>query len=315
MTMQVNRSSPGNLPPPRRRGGSLMQRRNDIDGYLFIMPWLIGMVFLTVGPMVASFVLSFTHYEILGPVTFIGLENYTDILTDDRLFWQSMQNTFFYVVGSVPVRLIIALLLAVLLNMKFSGTRLFRTIFYLPSVTSGVAVATVWLWMFEPTYGVINNVLRFFGLPGPPWLGSLTWAMPSIIIMSWIYIGSMMVIFLAGLQGIPRHLYEAAEIDGAGRLMQFRNITLPMLSPTIFFNLVMAIITSFQVFTNVYVMTRGGPANATLVYMLYLYNQAFRYIQVGYASALAWILFVIILLITLIQFRASGWVYYEGGSK
>jgi multiple sugar transport system permease protein len=315
MTMQVNRSSPGNLPPPRRRGGSLMQRRNDIDGYLFIMPWLIGMVFLTVGPMVASFVLSFTHYEILGPVTFIGLENYTDILTDDRLFWQSMQNTFFYVVGSVPVRLIIALLLAVLLNMKFSGTRLFRTIFYLPSVTSGVAVATVWLWMFEPTYGVINNVLRFFGLPGPPWLGSLTWAMPSIIIMSWIYIGSMMVIFLAGLQGIPRHLYEAAEIDGAGRLMQFRNITLPMLSPTIFFNLVMAIITSFQVFTNVYVMTRGGPANATLVYMLYLYNQAFRYIQMGYASALAWILFVIILLITLIQFRASGWVYYEGGSK
>jgi multiple sugar transport system permease protein len=315
MTSQASLSQDHLPPPGHRKGGSRLQRRNNIDGYLFIMPWLIGMVFLTVGPMVASFVLSFSHYEILGPVTFIGLENYRDIFTDDRLFWQSMRNTFFYVMGSVPIRLILALALAVLLNMKFRGTRIFRTIFYLPSVTSGVAVATVWLWMFEPTYGVINNALRAVGIPGPPWLGSLTWAMPSIIIMSWIYIGSMMVIFLAGLQGIPRHLYEAAEIDGAGVWVQFRSITLPMLSPTIFFNLVMAIITSFQVFTNVYIMTRGGPANATLVYMLYLYNQAFRFIQMGYASALAWILFVVILLITLVQFRASGWVYYEGASK
>jgi multiple sugar transport system permease protein len=222
-------------------------------------------------------------------------------------------NTLYYVAGSVPVRLGIALLLALLLNQPLRGAYLFRVIFYLPSVTSGVAVATVWLWMFEPTYGVINNVLKWFHIAGPPWLGSLKWAMPSIIVMSFIYIGSMMVVFLAGLQGIPRHLYEAAEIDGAGTLSKFRNITLPMLSSTIFFNLIMAIITAFQVFTNVYVMTRGGPAQATYVYMVYLYDQAFRYVHMGYASALAWVLFVIIFVVTIIQVKTSGWVYYEGG--
>ena len=295
--------------------GSASQRRADIEGYLFISPWLIGMILLNLGPMIASFVLSFTSYEILTAPRFIGVQNYRELLSEDPLFWKSLINTFYYTLGSVPVRMILSLGLAVMLNMKFTGTRFFRTVFYLPSVTSGVAVATVWLWMFEPTYGVINNVLRWFGIPGPPWLGSLDWAMPSIIVMSFIYIGPMMVIFLAGLQGIPEHLYEAAEIDGATPFRRFLNITLPMLSPTIFFNMVMAIITSFQVFTNVYVMTRGGPANATTVYLLHLYNEAFRYIRMGYASALAWVLFAIILVITLIQFRSSGWVYYEGSGR
>jgi multiple sugar transport system permease protein len=297
------------------RTGSAYQRRADIEGYLFISPWLIGMVLLHLGPMIASFVLSFAHYEILTPPRFIGLQNYRELFNEDPLFWTSLINTVYYTLGSVPVRMVLALGLAVMLNMKFAGTRFFRTVFYLPSVTSGVAVATVWLWMFEPTYGVINNALRWVGIQGPPWLGSLDWAMPSIIVMSFIYIGPMMVIFLAGLQGIPEHLYEAAEIDGASPFQRFLRITLPMLSPTIFFNMVMAFISSFQVFTNVYVMTRGGPANATTVYMLHLYDEAFRYIRMGYASALAWVLFAIILVITLIQFRASGWVYYEGSSR
>lgn len=295
-----------------RRKSSAEARRANIDGYLFIAPWLLGLAFFQVIPMLASFVLSFTRYEVLTPAIFIGLQNYREIFTDDPLFWKSLGNTVYYVVGSVPIRLGIALLLAVLLNQQFRGTRIFRTIFYLPSVTSGVAVATVWLWMFEPTYGVINNVLGLLGLPKPPWLGDLDWAMPSIIVMSFIYIGPTMVIFLAGLQGIPRHLYEAAELDGAGAWSKFINVTLPLLSPVVFFNMVMAVISSFQVFTNVYVMTKGGPANATMVYMLYLYDRAFRYLQMGYASALAWVLFVIILVITLVQFKSSGWVYYEG---
>jgi multiple sugar transport system permease protein len=287
--------------------------RDNRDGFLFIAPWLIGLIVLQIGPMIASLWLSFTHYEVLNPPVWVGIQNYRRLFTADPLFVKSLMNTLYYVAGSVPVRLGIALLLALLLNQPLRGAYLFRVIFYLPSVTSGVAVATVWLWMFEPTYGVINNVLKWFHIAGPPWLGSLKWAMPSIIVMSFIYIGSMMVVFLAGLQGIPRHLYEAAEIDGAGTLSKFRNITLPMLSSTIFFNLIMAIITAFQVFTNVYVMTRGGPAQATYVYMVYLYDQAFRYVHMGYASALAWVLFVIIFVVTIIQVKTSGWVYYEGG--
>jgi len=284
----------------------------NIDGYLFISPWLIGLVLFTIGPMIASFVLSFAQYEILSPIVWVGAQNYREIFTSDALFWVALKNTVYYVVGSVPLRIIIALTLALALNQKFRGTRLFRTIFYLPSVTSGVAVATVWLWMFEPTYGVINNILRLLHLPTPPWLGSLDWAMPSVIVMSLIYIGPMMVIFLAGLQDVPEHLYEAAEIDGAGTWMKFWKITLPMLSPTLFFNMIMAVINSFQVFTNIYVMTRGGPANATMVYMMYLYDVAFRYVHMGYACALAWVLFVIILAVTLVQYKSSGWVYYEG---
>ncbi|MGI6375425.1 MAG: carbohydrate ABC transporter permease [Anaerolineae bacterium] len=287
--------------------------RANLDGYLFILPWLLGLVALQIGPMLASMYLSLTHYEVLTPPVFIALDNYKRLFTDDPLFVKSLLKTLYYVAGSVPVRLGVALVLALLLNQPLPGSYLFRVLFYLPSVTSGVAVATVWLWMFEPTYGVINNVLKWFHIPGPPWLGSIDWAMPSIIVMSFIYIGSMMVVFLAGLQGIPRHLYEAAEIDGASGWRRFLNITLPMLSSTIFFNLIMTVITSFQVFTNVYVMTRGGPANATYVYMVYLYDQAFRYVHMGYACALAWVLFVIILIVTLIQVKTSGWVYYEGG--
>jgi multiple sugar transport system permease protein len=294
-----------------RRGAGAGGRAN-LEGYLFIAPWLVGLVFLQLGPMIASFVLSFTHYEVLNPAVFIGAQNYVDLLTNDPLFRKSLLNTVYYVGGSVPIRLLVALSLAVLLNMPFRGRALFRTLFYLPSVTSGVAVATVWLWMFEPTYGVINNVLAWFRIPGPPWLGDLDWAMPSVILMSVVYIGQMMVVFLAGLQDVPQHLLEAAAIDGAGAWRRFLHVTIPILSPTIFFNLVMAIISSFQVFTSIYVMTRGGPANATYVYMLYLYDQAFRYVHMGYACALAWVLFVIILVITLLQFRGSGWVYYEG---
>lgn len=292
---------------------SAIARRANIEGYLFIAPWLLGLLLFQLGPMVASFILSFTSYDVLSSPIPIGFQNYKKLFTDDPLFWKSLGHTLYYVAGSVPIRLAVALLLAILLNQHFRGTRLFRTIFYMPSVTSGVAVATVWLWMYEPTYGVINTLLRRVGIPAPPWLGSLEWSMPAVIIMNFIYIGPIMVIFLAGLQGIPQHLYEAAVVDGAGTWRKFRHITLPMLSPTLFFNTVIAIISSFQVFTDVYVMTRGGPANATLVYVLYLYQQAFQYLHMGYASALAWVLFMIILIITVFQFKVSGWVYYEGG--
>lgn len=288
-------------------------RRDNRDGYLFLAPWLFGLIVLTVGPMIASLYLSFTNYQVLIPPVWVGIGNYERMFTRDPLFWRSLSSTVYYVAGSVPIRLGIALLLAMLLNLSYKGSYFFRVIFFLPSVTSGVAVATVWLWMFHREFGVINNMLAWFRIPGPPWLGSLDWAMPSIIVMSFIYIGHMMVVFLAGLQGIPRHLYEAAEIDGAGTLRRFRNITLPMLSPTIFFNLVMTVISSFQVFVNVYIMTRGGPAQSTYVYMIYLYDQAFRYVHMGYASALAWVLFLIILFITVVQVLTSGWVYYEGG--
>jgi len=214
---------------PRRMS---VAARANLDGYLFILPWLLGLVALQIGPMLASMYLSLTHYEVLTPPVFIALDNYKRLFTDDPLFVKSLLKTLYYVAGSVPVRLGVALVLALLLNQPLPGSYLFRVLFYLPSVTSGVAVATVWLWMFEPTYGVINNVLKWFHIPGPPWLGSIDWAMPSIIVMSFIYIGSMMVVFLAGLQGIPRHLYEAAEIDGASGWRRFLNITLPMLSST-----------------------------------------------------------------------------------
>jgi multiple sugar transport system permease protein len=295
-------------------GSSAGQRRRNVEGYLFISPWLVGLVLWHLGPLLASLVISFTDWEILTTPRFVGLDNYVRMFTNDDLFWTTLFNTLYFVLGSVPLRLGLALLLALMLNRKRPGMRLFRTIFYLPSVTAGVAVAIIWLWMFDPSFGVINSVLRFFGLPGPPWLGHPSWAMPALIVMNLVYGGAQMVIFLAGLQSIPDHLYDAAAVDGANDWVQFRHVTLPMLSPTIFFNLVIGVISSFQVFTAAYVMTKGGPINSTLVYVLNLYNEAFRFLHMGYASALAWVLVAIVMSLTLLQFRLSDWVYYEGKS-
>jgi len=292
------------------------QRREAMEGVLFASPWLIGFFVLTAGPMLASFLLSFTRWNGISPVgalRWIGPENYHQLLREDHSFAKALQNTAFYALFSVPLGMATSLGLALLLNQRVRGLAFFRTVFYLPSVVSGVATAMLWLWLFNPSFGVVNWVLRQLHLPEPGWLSDESTAIWVFILMSVWSGGNAMLIYLAGLQSVPEHLYEAAALDGAGPTARFRHVTLPMLSPTLFFNLVMAIIASFQVFTSAYVMTEGGPNEATLFYVLYLYQKAFEQFQMGYASAMAWILFAIILALTLLVLRSSRvWVYYEG---
>jgi multiple sugar transport system permease protein len=229
-----------------------------------------------------------------------------------------MYNTFYYTIFSVPLGIIGSIMVALLMNQKWKSVRLLRTIYYLPSVTAGVASAIIWMWLLNPDFGLINYGLSILGIKGPQWMADEVWAKPAFIIMSLWGVGGNMIIYLAGLQGIPRQLYEAAEIDGAGMMQKFRYVTLPMLTPVIFFNLIMSIVWSFQIFTQVYVMTggQGGPADSTLVMVLYIYQQAFKFHNMGYASAIAWVLFIIILLFTMLQFKISGgWVHYEGELK
>jgi len=286
--------------------------KENIDGYLFILPWFIGCIIFSLGPIVISGFISLTKYEIITPMEFIGFDNYVKLIKDE-LFWKSLFNTLYYVGLSVPLRIILALLLAILLNQKVKGITFFRTAFYMPTMTAGVALALLWSWIFEPEFGVLNTILAKIGINGPSWLGSTRWAMPALVIMSLWHVGGPMIIFLAGLQSVPQQLYEAVEIDGGGSWDKFKTITIPMISPVIFFNLIMEIINSFQIFTNAYIMTGGGPANATLVYVLYLYNNAFQWLHMGYASALAWVFFIIIFSLVLLQMKlSSSWVYYEG---
>jgi multiple sugar transport system permease protein len=290
------------------------------EGYAFVAPWLVGFVLFTLGPVLASLYLSFCRYDLLTPPKWVGLRNIVELVTDP-VFWISLKNTLYYSALVVPGTLVMSLGLAMLLNTGVRGTTFFRAVYYLPALTAGVATSLLWRWIFNPQLGLFNMFLNWVGLPGPEWLTSLRWAMPAIIIMSiWGGVAGPMLIYLAGLQGIPQHLYEAAAIDGASRWQMFRHVTLPMLSPTIFFNLIMAIIGSFQVFTTVFVMTAntaasqepGGPANSTMVYVLYLYQTGFRYLAMGKACAMAWILFLIILGLTLWNYRMSQrWVHYD----
>ncbi len=287
--------------------------RERIEFYIAISPWLIGFLWYTGGPIIASIYFSFTDWNVLTPPKWAGLSNYVELFSVDPIFWVSLYNTAFYTVGHVPLTLLFALATAILVNQKVKFVTLFRTIYYLPAVTAGVAVSILWLWIFNPDFGLINYALSLVGIQGPGWLFSKEWAKPALILMSAWGFGEAMVILLAGLQGVPTHLYEAAKIDGANVWDEFRHVTLPMLSPVIFFVIIVSIIGSFQVFTSVYVMTRGGPADATLMYVLQMYFKAFSDLKMGYTSAMAWILFTIILAFTLIQFRmASRWVYYEG---
>lgn len=291
-------------------------KQTAVTGYLFISPWLIGLLTFTLFPIAAVFFLSFTEYGVFNAPTWIGLENYQKILTDDRLFPISLLNTLYYVGISVPLHVAVGFLLALGLNAKLRGETIYRTLFYVPSIVPQVAAVLLFVWLFQPQIGLINFVLEFFGLDGPNWLGRPEWAKPAIIIMSMWGVGGGMIIYLAGLQSIPQHLYEAAEIDGANEWRQFWNVTVPMMTPTIFFNLVIGVIGSFQVFTTAYVATGGGPVNSTLFYVLYLYRRGFQDFRMGYASALAWILFLLILLMTLLIFRsATSWVYYESGER
>ena len=293
-----------------------ISRSEEFQFYLFISPWLLGFIFFTGGPIIISMALSFTDWSVLKAPEFVGLSNYTTMLGTDMFFRKALVNTIYYTVVGMALGMILAFLVAVLLNQKLRGITLFRTFFYLPSLVTGVAVAVLWSWLLNPQFGLINHALSLFGIEGPEWLFNTKTAMPAMIIMSLWGIGGTMLIYLAGLQGIPEHLYEAAEIDGANTLQKFRSVTIPLMTPVIFFNMIVGVIASFQVFTQFYVMTNGGPANATLVYVLYLYRNAFEYFKMGYASALAWVLFFIILLLTVFQFGlANRWVYYEGGTR
>ena len=302
--------------PAQRRTPLSIRQREAILGYLYISPWVIGFILLTLGPMVASLYLSLTDYNVITSPTFIGIGNYTRALREDKLFGVSLWNTFYYALISVPAGILISLLLALLLNQKVKGTNVFRTLFFLPTIVPAVAAILLWNWLFQPDFGLINYTLSFVGIKGPKWLASTAWVKPSLIFIGlWGSVGgSRMIILLAGLQGIPRDLYEAAAIDGSGAWHRFRSITLPMLTPAIFFNVIVGVIEGFRTFTAAFVATDGGPAYASLFYMLYLFQNAFSFLNMGYASALAWILFVIVLILTVIQFRASRqWVYYEGG--
>jgi len=282
------------------------------DAYLFILPWVIGFIFFTVGPMLASLYISFTRWEIVTPSEWVGLTQYVRLIQDDR-FYLSLYNTAYYVFLGVPLHLFLALLAALAMNINLAGVRIFRTLYYVPSITPVVANSILWLWIFHPQWGLANAFLQLLGLEGLYWLQDPRLSKPSFIIMSFWSIGGQMIILLAALKGISPTYYEAAEIDGAGLLRQFRHITLPLLTPALFFNLILAIIGAFQVFTQAFIMTQGGPSYSTLFYVLYLYRMAFENFRMGYASAMAWILFVIILLFTLIQFRFSNlWVFYEG---
>ncbi len=284
--------------------------RRTWEGYLFISPWIVGFSVFTAGALLGSFSISLMRWDIVGDPYFLGTANYTKML-GDQFFWKSLRVTFYYLLN-VPMNLVLGLIVALLLNQKIRGLGFFRTVFYLPSVTAGVAVSLLWLWIFNPRFGVINVLLDLVGIKGPGWLGSETWALPALIIMSVWGVGGSMLIYLAALQGIPTALYEAATIDGANQWSKFVHITIPMISPVLLLNLIMGIIGSFQVFTQAFVMTNGGPNYATLFYVLYLYQHAFQWFNMGYASALAWVLFVIIMLCTFLILKMSReWVYYE----
>lgn len=271
--------------------------------YLFLAPALVGAVVFAYGPIVMSFLLSFSHYSIIDTPRWIGLANYAAIFQDGT-FWQSVGNTAYFTIVSVPVTMALALLVAIALNQGYRWTVFARTFFYLPTISPMVAVALVWLWLYDPAYGALNYALRALGLQGVLWLGSSAWAMPSVIIMSvWKSIGAVMVIYLAGLQGIPEQLYEAAKIDGATAWHRFRYVTVPQLQPATMFILITTLIGAFRVFDQVYVMTQGGPSNSTLTVVYEIYQNAFSYLRMGYASAEAMLLFVVILVFSLFNLR------------
>lgn len=286
---------------------------NNLAGYIFVSPWLIGFLAFMVIPMLMSLSYSFTDYDVVSKANWVGLKNYIKIFTDDSTFWETIKITFFYTFVSVPLRLSFALLLAVLFNQRRKFVGLYRTVFYIPSIIGGsVAVAVMWRQLFGVD-GALNSLLRMIGMESNiGWIGNPKTSLWTLIILAAWQFGSPMLIFLAGLKQIPNSIYEAAVIDGANWRQKFVKITLPMLSSVIFFNLIMQTISGFMMFTQAYIITEGGPFDRTLVYVLYLFRRAFTYYEMGYASALAWILLFIIAVITLIIFKtAPHWVYYE----
>ena len=302
--------------PKRKAKMSLMARREELTGWLMASPWIIGFLLWTAGPFGAAAYLAFTDYDILRPAQYTGLENFRVMLFQDELFWIALRVTTVYALVSIPLQIGLGLFLAILLNSQIRGLAWLRTLYYLPTILSGVAVSFLWVWVFSADWGVLNYVLSLVGIQGPSWLTSQDWALSALVIMSLWSVGAGLVIYLAGLQGVPTELYEAAELDGASRWRKFWNITLPLISPVILFQLIIGIIGALQTFTQGYVMTEGGPNNATLFFLLYLWRNAFKFLNMGYASALAWAIFAYILVLTLIVLRLSeSWVFYTGEIK
>ncbi len=294
--------------------------RANWEAYLFLAPWFVGFILFLAFPIGYSLFLSLCRWDLISPEPeFVGMANYIKIATGDPRFWHSLKVTFLYAMGSVPLCLALAMFLALLLNQRFRGMDVFRTVYYLPSVVSGVAVAVLWMGLLNPEFGIINKLLHpFYELMGlgpgdmPKWLFSQRWALRALIIMALWGVGPSCLVFLAGLQSIPHEFHEAAMIDGAGRFQRFLHVTLPFLTPMILFNLIIGIIGSLQVFTQGFIMTGGGPRDATLFYVLYIWQKAFVDFQAGYASALAWILFWVILALTmLVMYSSRMWVHYS----
>lgn len=282
--------------------------------YIFLLPWLIGFLIFTLFPILASLGLGFTRYNAIKPLDWVGLKNFI-LLSKDTIFIKSLRVTLTYTVIFVPIQLMISLFLAVLLNLRVFGMRTIRTIYYLPAILPTVVTGLVWVWLFNPDFGLLNFLLfKIFGIHGPNWLGSERWVMSAVIISGLWGMGAGVLIFLAALQNVPDELYEAAELDGATVLHRFWHVTIPMISPVILYNLLIFMIGALQVFARIYVLTAGGPNYGSYFYNLYVYDNAFSYFKLGLASAQAWILFIIIMLMTLITLRSSGrWVYYAGG--
>ncbi len=293
-----------------RRAFTGLRREESIAGYMFLLPNLIGFLVFMLFPILFAFYIMLTDWSLAKPPEFIGLKNF-DTMVNDRLFWKSLVNSFYYTFVAVPTGIFIAFWLALALNRKMRGIIFFRTVYFLPQITLTVAAATIWRWIYQPEIGMINHILDWFGIDGPKWIHDTKWAMPSVIIMSnWQGIGFAMLILLAGLQGIPEEYYEAASIDGASGWQRMRYVTLPMLSPAIFFVVVTSLIGAFQAFDQFFVLTQGGPADATTPLTLYIFNNAFKFFKMGYGAALAAVLFVIILIITIIQWQlAQRWVF------
>jgi len=291
-----------------------IKKKYDYVGLLFIAPWIIGFLVFQLYPLVASFIYSFTDYSMLNNPSFIGLKNYKDIFTTDANFWQSMKVTMIYVAVSVPLKLVVALFIALILNVKIKFVGFFRTLYYLPSIMGGsVAIAVLWRFLFMKD-GFLNKLLTTINIQGPDWLGDTRFSLFTISLLTVWQFGSSMVLFLAGLKQIPEELYEAAKMDGATKVRVFFTITIPMLTPIVLFNIIIQMINSFQDFTAAFVITNGGPANSTYLYGIMLYQNAFQFFKMGYASAMSWILFVIIIAVTALIFKSSSkWTHYEDG--
>jgi multiple sugar transport system permease protein len=284
--------------------------------YLFILPWIIGFIVFTLGPLVFSFIMSLFDWPVTSDPTFVGFGNYIKMFTDDPQFYKSITITFRFALIFVPLNLIIALALALLITQSVKGIKIFRTIFYLPTVVSGVAISIIWGWIFNSEYGILNYLFSFIGIEGPKWLIDPKWAIITIVIASAWGVGTMMLIFYTDIKSIPRDIYEAAAIDGAGPLRQFFYITIPSITPTILFNVITSVIGALQQLTLVLLLTAGGPLKSTYFYGLFVYNNAFKHHKLGYASANAWFMFIVILLLTLLIFKtSSAWVFYENEVK